>query len=209
MKLGGVDIWRIELDRITATISILSTSEQERINRFQTETLRQRGIAVRNGLRNILGGYLDCRPGEIEFKSADNGKPYLATKKITFNLSHSGPFALIAVHQQEQLGIDIEKIKQRNNISAIASRVLPPATVEILNSITEPEQRNIEFTRAWTAFEARQKMTGNGIFGEKALPHHLLYQFHPTENWCASLAVANGDSAMRINFFDYPNRKKT
>ncbi|HEY9646598.1 MAG TPA: 4'-phosphopantetheinyl transferase, partial [Chroococcidiopsis sp.] len=122
-----VHVWMACLERSpadqTMLYGLLSADEQERAARFYFELDRQRFIASRGLLRQILGRYLDCDPQAIAFSYAERGKPLLmgdfggdpsgdkAPCAVQFNLSHSGAIALYAIGQDRRIGIDIEQIR--------------------------------------------------------------------------------------------------
>jgi 4'-phosphopantetheinyl transferase len=204
MACLGIDIWRLHLDRIEAETSLLSHHEMEKAKGRASETLSRRYIAARHALRTILGAYLAQTPQTLRFAATEKGKPYLdAHPELTFNLSHSDNLALLAITNGDEIGIDLEPITSRPHMGRIAKRIFNgEITDTILNASTESEQRFL-FTREWTALEARQKMTGNGLFGDKSSPPHRLLQFHPAHDWLAAIAIANRDSDLETRYLDF------
>jgi len=88
-------------------------------------------------LREILGRYLGLPGEELRFEAGKYGKPRLADPegKLAFNLSHSGPLALVAVARHE-VGVDVERIRPK---------------------------RPADFYRRWADREARVKCLGTGL----------------------------------------------
>ena len=87
----------------------------------------------------------------------------------------------------------------------IARRILGEETAAALAATDDEAERALRFTTAWTAFEARQKLTGNGLFGDRRLPPHRLIHFHPGPGWVAALAQEWPAAPPR--FLDYPLRE--
>jgi phosphopantetheinyl transferase len=90
------------------------------------------------------------------------GKPRLAGVPISFNLSHSGPFALIGVARRGRVGVDMEEArtlpmapKHRDRIVA-AGRVIGRGR-ELVS------EHDADVIQAWTRLEAFSKATGRGI----------------------------------------------
>lgn len=95
-------------------------------------------VDSRGALREILGRYLGLPASELRFETNRHGKPRLAAlagEKPTFNLSHSGSLALVAVAGRE-VGVDVERIRAK---------------------------RPVDFYRRWADREARVKCLGTGL----------------------------------------------
>lgn len=202
MALDGVHVWRVDLDRFVLDPRAIAPEELIHAQGIPHDTHRQRYLAGRCFRRRVLARYLGMPPGMLRFEIGPGGKPHLPEPSpLQFNLSHSGPMALLAVAQDRTIGIDLEPIRPRQNLLAIAWRVLEVTVAERLAAIDDETERLLDFTRAWTHFEARQKMTGQGIFGDKAAPPHCLIAFAPAAGWLGALAIA-GDKATPLRFYE-------
>jgi 4'-phosphopantetheinyl transferase len=102
---GQVPLWTAVLDnvahaRLQQLASFLSPDEHQRALRFRFERDRNRFIACRGILREILGACLRKDPGRIDFDYGCQGKPYLkredrsAPESLYFNVSHSHGWAI-------------------------------------------------------------------------------------------------------------------
>jgi len=114
---GTIDVWQwsldVPLEALPPLVSALNEAEFARASRFVHEQHRLRFIAGRGRLRAILGSYLGVAPNRLAFSYNAFGKPRLAGRgepPLHFNLSHSGPTAVLAVSDRYQLGIDIERV---------------------------------------------------------------------------------------------------
>lgn len=88
------------------------------------------------------------------------GKPYLKSKEIHFNLSHSESMVMCAVSDKE-IGCDVEKVEDIE--LEIARRFFFTTEYEaIINASDKKEQQKI-FFRLWTLKESFMKAVGLGM----------------------------------------------
>lgn len=161
-----VHIWRIALDRGAdpgELSGILSAEERQRAGRFRFERDRRRAIVRRAALRQILAGYVEASPAELELACGPQGKPALAGRWTDagwyFNLSFSNELALCAIARQP-LGIDIEWRRPVENAALVAKHFFTPAEVRLQTEATDPDH---VFLTHWTRKEALIKATGSGL----------------------------------------------
>ena len=100
-----------------------------------------------------------------------HGKPYFKDDPAYFNLSNSGNAALLLFSRQQPVGLDLELIKPRRNLQALARKVLSPAEwrkFEHLGS-AQPEQGGQAqlsyFLQRWTWRECLLKASGIALAG--------------------------------------------
>ncbi|HTY96258.1 MAG TPA: 4'-phosphopantetheinyl transferase superfamily protein [Solirubrobacteraceae bacterium] len=80
--------------------------------------------------------------------------------ELFFNVSHSGPLALLAFTRAGDVGIDVELPRPRTTeLSALAGRVLGPAEGRRIQELPE-EIREREVLRGWVRHEALLKHAG-------------------------------------------------
>src|SRR5256884_304558 len=133
--------------RLCAT---LTPDERARSARFQFERDRQRFIAARGVLRDLLGRYLRTQPSQINFVYNAFGKPDLGPEfanRLKFNLSHSAGFALIAVATASDVGVDLEYIRAQSDYAEIARRFFSAAEVDYLIALPSRLYAEPFFTR--------------------------------------------------------------
>jgi 4'-phosphopantetheinyl transferase len=155
-----LDISQIDFDCLW---QLLSEDERSRANNFKREHLKQRFVAARGNLREILGKYLTCEPSEIFFTYGDRGKPYV--DGVYFNVAHSQDLAIYAICSDREVGIDLEYIDPKCpkcDVDSISQRYFVPAEHEIIKSLSDRE-KYLAFFQAWTLKEAYAKATGHGI----------------------------------------------
>jgi 4'-phosphopantetheinyl transferase len=162
-----VEVWGIWLDAtepmLTYYSSTLSKDEHNRVEQSRFEKLKRAYTLSRGALRVLLGHYLGCLPNEIELTFGPKGKPaLLSPSRLRFNASHSGQMALYAFTLDCDMGIDVEKIRELDDLESIAARFFSAAEVFQLRSLP-PDERALAFFRCWTRKEAYVKAIGDGL----------------------------------------------
>jgi len=172
LEEGQVHVWRVSTliseDKIRRLSDILSEDERERLGRFHFPKDRARFAAGRAALRTLLGRCSDGDPAAIAFIRAPHGKPLAApespARHLTFNVSHSGNLALIAVAKDVPVGVDIERFRTRVDFGGIIRRFFAPEEIEAF--LTLPESaRPAAFMAVWTRKESLLKAIGEGLAG--------------------------------------------
>ena len=125
-RTSGVLRWRLIRPTLQRLKSTLAKNELERAERFIFDQDRNRFIAARGILRDVLGRYLQCAPQTIEFVYGARGKPAISSGSscdpLRFNLSHSHGLALIGLAREREIGIDVEMIRPEFASEEIAKR---------------------------------------------------------------------------------------
>ena len=152
-----LDVSPIEFERLW---QFLSEDERSRANNFKREHLKQRFVAARGNLREILAKYLACEPNEILFSYGDRGKPYV--DGVYFNLAHSQDLAIYAISRDREVGIDLEYIDLKCDVDAIAKNYFLPSEQKLMKRLGD-RAKYLAFFRAWTLKEAYGKAIGQGI----------------------------------------------
>jgi len=207
------DIWVIDTGEFAADSellrSFLQPDELERHARFASRQIAATWLTARAGLRYLLGRYLDETPQSLIVKTGPNGKPFVENPfQLSFNISHSGSIAVIAVTDRD-VGIDVEQLERQVDTAAVLRRFFSPAEQASYAQYRQVDPRRT-FFRGWTRKEAVLKATGEGIAGlahneisfAPALPHAMLtyrnsaeaaqtwffHEFEPAPGYIAALA---------------------
>jgi phosphopantetheinyl transferase len=149
---GVVDVWRVDLSRAADEVlsELLCVEESARAARIVDVRKRALWMGSRGALRALLARYLDADPYELRFELGAHGKPGLRgeptdtrwdsgsgpSEDLRFNLSHTGELMLVAVSAGREVGVDVERARERYAA---------------------------EFLRAWTVREATVKCLGDGL----------------------------------------------
>jgi 4'-phosphopantetheinyl transferase len=218
MTAGDVELRLLALataaDELARLRSFLNDGELQRGNRLLEKRLRDRFFAGRGMLRELLGGYLGEKPGDVRLSEGEFGKPHLADQEadaLRFNLSHAGDYLLVAVAAGCEVGCDLEEVREDLPFQSMAQRYFSPQERDQLFSLPA-EQQLAAFYRCWTRKEAYLKGTGTGFshpsteFDVSLLPHQapalLCHRGNPGEpakwemrdiqappGYCAALAL--------------------
>jgi 4'-phosphopantetheinyl transferase len=179
-------VWLAHLGE-PASMATLSASERDRAQRFAAGEVRRRFVTSHTALRDILSRYCDETPGDMVIEAPERGKPRLPQHPyLSFNLSHAGDWALVAVAHSAEIGIDLEEIREDVRVVELAQRFLAPAEAAHLAGL-HPGARIEAFFRFWTCKEAFVKALGRGF----DLP---LRRF--------TVALANGGAILAETAFD-------
>lgn len=157
--------WSLEAEprSLEAAELLLSDDEKARGRRFVTAALRHRFVAGRARLRSLLGGHLGRDPRGLVFAENAFGKPRLADHPSThFSLSHSGDQAVLAVSDQREIGIDIERVRPLDHLD-LTRRYFHPNEVAAIEGVASPDEQLLVFFRVWTLKEAVVKAIGKGL----------------------------------------------
>ncbi|HZC46283.1 MAG TPA: 4'-phosphopantetheinyl transferase superfamily protein, partial [Candidatus Acidoferrum sp.] len=212
---GEVHVWFARLDRTPARLArmrtVLNPDEAARADRFYLDVHRNRFIAARALLRDLLAGYLAEPPAAIRFEYNEWGKPALAAgfgaSDLHFNLSHSQDLAMYAFVLERQVGVDLELIRGDFAGERIAENFFSTAEVQALRGLPLEHQAQA-FFNCWTRKEAYVKARGQGLsidlksFDVSLIPgaeakilrgddcgSWSLCSFEPAAGWVAALAM--------------------
>lgn len=145
----------------------LSRDETARAARFIFEDDRRRYRAAHCALREILAQRLARHATSVVFHAGRHGKPSIAQAENTlescrFNLSHSGDVALLGIVDYVEIGVDIEKLREFDDIWQLAEQNFTSREYWELSD-TPAHERSRAFLRGWTRKEACLKALGCGL----------------------------------------------
>lgn len=144
----------------------LSQEELFRSSEFLNESHQINYTLAHQYLRWVLSRYLLIDPSDIILKKSSFGKPYICQtqnkKNIKFSLSHSDNLVLIGLGIQNELGVDIERVKPIKELNNLAKHCF---TIHEINEFlsTSHDQKTMTFYHGWTKKEAYLKALGVGL----------------------------------------------
>jgi len=140
----------------------LSPDELDRVRRLISGRDRERHVAARGRLREILATRVAAPPAALRFARGGHGKPRLAWPAAGphFSLSHSRGLAVLALCAGAELGVDVEEVRPLR--AGVAERCFSPREVAALLALP-PAERLRAFYRCWTRKEAVLKALGDGL----------------------------------------------
>ena len=167
-----VDVWFWPLDvapdQLAGFTALLAADELDRADRFHQPLLRNRWIASRGQVRQLLSQVLGRPPQQIAFEPDAHGRPALAGEDAglpSCNWSHSDAWGALALSFDARVGIDIEA--SRTIGEEDIEYALSPAEKGEIEGLTGPARLEA-FFRFWTLKEAFMKGVGAGA----SLPLH-------------------------------------
>lgn len=119
-------------------------------------------------LRRILSEYTGIPPGALRFSRSLTGKPVLerhspdSIPAIYFSVSRTHGCLAIAISEEGEVGVDIERVRHMDAMDGIDKMVLHPDEHAWLDSL-QPGQKYRSFFRLWAAKEAYTKALGRGL----------------------------------------------
>lgn len=158
-------VWRFELDAMPDGVAVaeLSDDERARAARFVFEPDRRRYLAAHSGMRRLLAAETGLASAALRFEAGRHGKPRLtAVGAPSFNLTHSGDVALLAIAPRGEIGIDAEVLREVGRAIDLAERHYTPAEQAEL-AAAPPARRDRAFLQVWTRKEAVLKAVGSGL----------------------------------------------
>ena len=163
-------VWLLQLNSTLhpheALCDFLDSSERLRAAKFKFVADRHRYESFHGQARLVLGQYLGLHPSALQFEFGIEGKPQLtgasAASALSFNLSHSGDYAILGVTRHLKLGVDIEVVRRIEELELLAANNF--ATTEFRELLAlAPDRRNDAFLACWTRKEAYVKALGGGL----------------------------------------------
>ena len=151
------------LQNLDFFLRLLSEDEILRANKFKFLIDKFRFIVSRAILRIMSGYYLKIEARKVVFKYGEFGKPkYDMTTQIRFNISHSGSMMVLGFARDNEIGVDVEKIKTDFDVLEIAQNFFSNREVKSLLNLPI-EQQHRAFYRCWTRKESFIKAKGIGL----------------------------------------------
>lgn len=162
---GVVAIWSVWIggipDEQTAR-AVLSDDELARASRFVDDVHRNRYVAGRLTLRELLGRYLNLPPSDVCFRYSDYGKPDVPGETLRFNVAHSDDVAVIGLTDQDRLGVDVERVRELGDIDGVARSVFSERELDVFQAL-HGSSKIQGFFNCWTRKEAFLKAVGEGV----------------------------------------------
>jgi 4'-phosphopantetheinyl transferase len=159
----------------------LSHKEITRAQKFINESDRTRYIKAHYFLRQVLTKYLKINANQIEFVKGFNNKPYLKfqnSDSIYFNLSYRDNMFLLGISSCETMGVDIERIREVNDVSSFCNDYFAAQEKEIIMTSHNKDEQLAKLFTFWVIKESVIKALGTGF--TKPLPTYDLHVFLET-----------------------------
>ena len=164
-------LWMLDLRtvpdaRLNDYQKLLSDEELARLEHYRAPDLRRTQLITRAAVRFCLSQYSESvPPAKWDIEIPASGKPQLrqpAPLPLSFNLSHSGDWVVIAMTVETALGVDIQQQKAHHSLMDLARRYFHADEAAALGRREGKDQQEL-FFRLWTLKEAYLKARGGGI----------------------------------------------
>jgi len=147
-------------------LQLLDARELARAARFHFEHDRRRYVAAHAALRRVLAARTGRPPAALELQVGEHGKPWLAgVPHCAFSLSRSDDRALIALADEGEIGIDLERVRPLPDLDALVQRCLARSERDEVDGLAQ-DARALAFLERWTRKEACLKALGTGLLVE-------------------------------------------
>jgi 4'-phosphopantetheinyl transferase len=170
LPVGTVHVWRmdatLERPNVERYWETLSSDERMRAHRFYCPEHQTQYAVTRGVLRMLAGRYLHREPTGLKFVYGPHGKPGLprgcGSQDLRFNASHSENLVLYAFACGQEVGVDIERVRENKDAVALANRWFTDREAEMLRKL--PASRvQPAFFKTWVRKEAYLKACGEGL----------------------------------------------
>lgn len=115
----------------------------------------------RSIIKSILSRHLEREVTDSEFQYGVNGKP-TALKDAHFNISHTASIFVIAITKTCPVGVDIELLNRKVNVSKVFDLVFSDKEREKFMHLSDAYKQEA-FVNLWTRKEAFVKAKGGGM----------------------------------------------
>ena len=137
-----IAVWQVtETEQELMNITSVPTDELEEISLFRSESQRKQKLAVRALINEVF-------EEKMYLNHHDNGKPYLENCATTISISHTDKYVAIIIHDEEEVGIDIESLDR--DFTVVEKKALSEEEIDDLDD----EKKNEQLAIYWCAKEA-------------------------------------------------------
>lgn len=144
---------------------ILSPQEKDQSTALPDPLELRHYIARRSFQRLFVWDFLSTNiaPNKLALIHQRDTRPYCSdAPRINLSFSSSGTTAIACASTHHAVGIDIERLRNVENVIALAKRYFTPEEADALANLPLSEQ-NFAFLHYWIAKEAGLKAIGKGI----------------------------------------------
>ena len=191
---GETLVWLVRdadtLPKWVADGDVLSESERARAADIRHRVAQSQFVRGRTILRSALALWLGEPPAHVPIRLSPDGKPYVDSTPVHFNMSPTAGFALFGISRRP-IGVDVESADPKRDCDGLMRRFFTPVEQEHYFRL-EQEQRPLAFLRGWTCKEALLKAIGSGVRDLQNCSVSLDPQ-------CPAVLLAPGDSTWTLH----------
>lgn len=188
-----IHLWRVSLDPseqiLSASKEALSDFELGRLDFFEFEQVRRNYTVSQGILRILISKYLSIDVKDVELGRRSKGKPFCKNdESLYFNISNSGGLCVFAFSRENEVGIDLEKVRPLDDLDEMIEKNFSNEEQRYIRRDKENKLRR--FYYFWTIKESYLKAIGEGMRIE---PQNLEFSIQKDR---ARLLSVNGISEM-------------
>ncbi|MBT3224257.1 MAG: 4'-phosphopantetheinyl transferase superfamily protein, partial [Proteobacteria bacterium] len=192
-------LWEEHRHRLDHFWALLDDDERRRAKDFVFDFHRERFVIGHGWSREILGAYADEEPWALKFSQNEYGRPHLVGTDLSFNRSYGGAWVMLGVGRDCIVGVDVEEVVVRRDLSEMVERYFSPVEVLQFRALT-PSQHLDGFYRGWSRKEAYIKARGMGL----SLPWHCFDVSLSESSGTRSLMLKSDDRKRRWSLYEVP-----
>jgi len=166
VELWSTDVARLTVGRVAELERRLDAEEREQARSLRHPDAREAFVVGRGLLRVLLARRLGVTAEEVGLVREPLGRLRLSTptvgEDVRFSVSRSGRMVLHAFASQRNVGVDVERIRERPGLLQVADRFFAPGERRTLDRLSADE-RLAAFFVLWTQKEAYLKALGVGL----------------------------------------------
>lgn len=148
---------------LPAYLALLSAEEQAEARRLRQPADRDRFVLGRGLARMLLSGATGLPAAALAFRRNSHGKPRLeGSERLSFNISHSGDLVAVAIGENCDLGVDVERHRPDLDVTSLGRFIFTEAEMAAVQA-EGGSARISGFFRQWVFKEALVKGLGTGL----------------------------------------------
>lgn len=146
-------------------IQLLSEEEWERAQRFHTDFFRNRYVATHAVLRLLIESQFGLSASRQQFVRNAFGRPQLLERRdVRSSISYSGPYALIGLSSEWEIGVDLETVRPIEEAPELADvHCSSRERLALRRAFKMGRSFNNGFLRTWVRKEACVKALARGL----------------------------------------------
>ena len=144
--------------------SYINKDDQVKAEKLRSIEDKRTVLICNTFLRMILSRKLNKNPHDIIYIEDITGKPRIKDNPIFFNISHTRDSFAIAISEQFNIGVDLEKVNRVLDIEPVIRRVFSRKENEYIHR--SGGKTRDRFFLLWTRKEALLKAIGTGIISQ-------------------------------------------
>ena len=127
--------------------------------------------------KEVLAHLTKISPREIKFSKNEHGKPFWPDSPRKFNASDSGEFMLLGFSKNQEIGVDIERVRELRYSGKFPDRIMTDLEQKDFAALPS-EQHLTRLIQSWSLKEAVLKCQGGSFFRDA---HRIGLCFDPLQ----------------------------